>query len=270
MTDAGPIQLALKRRNSFVVAVARALFAHDAAGAASAMAFHAFFSMVPLIALIGWTSHRIVRADANVLESLLRFTPRVVSALADSQLFRLSPGGDAVLAPLSAIGFLWLASGGVAVAMKELEAMFGAPRRGWLKRRMVALGYVVGALAVVALCVAFALLAARVGSMAGRAVAVALPFMALWFLVASFFRLATARHEGIMRRGFVGALVTLAAWAVVSLSFSLYVRQIGSYSRFYGSVAAVAVLLVWLWLMAFSLLIGGEVNARLEGTRGTS
>jgi uncharacterized BrkB/YihY/UPF0761 family membrane protein len=32
----------------------------------------------------------------------------------------------------------------------------------------------------------------------------------------------------------------------------------------------VAVLLVWLWLMAFLLLIGGEVNARLDGTTGAS
>src|SRR5438309_656051 len=88
-----------------------------------------------------------------------------------------------------------------------------------------------------------------------------MPLIAL--IGCGFFRFATSRRDGVQRRGFLGAIVTIVAWVVVSLLFSFYVREIGSYSRFYGSLAAVAVLLVWLWLMAVSLLVGGEVNARI-------
>ncbi len=250
-----------------VLAFARALDEHDAPGAASAMAFHAFFSLMPLIALIGWSSHRVLRSNAGVLDAVLRFTPRSVATLADSELLRLSASGEAVLAPVSAVSFLWLASGGVAVAMKEFEKMLGAPPRRWLVRRAMALGFVLLAVLTVALGAMAALLSSWAGSAAARVAAMIVPFLALWLLVAGFFRLATARRVGVRGRGFLGAMVTIAAWVVVSATFSLYVREIANYSRFYGSLAAVAVLLVWLWLMALSLLVGAEVNARIEGSR---
>jgi membrane protein len=45
------------------------------------------------------------------------------------------------------------------------------------------------------------------------------------------------------------------------------VGSLGRYTLYYGSVAAVAVLLVWLYLTSWSLLIGAELNAQLEGLR---
>ncbi len=258
----------MKRRLERLWQLAREVADHDAPGAASAMAFHAFFSLMPLVALIGWASGKLVEARPPGLDAVLRFTPRYVANIADSELTRLSATGDAVLAPLSAIGFLWLSSGGVDEAMKWFERLFGAPPRRWYLRRAVALGFVIAAIVTVAASAAVALMATAAGDVATRAAALLVPLMSLWVLVGGFFRVATARREGVQRRGFRGAAVTVAAWIVVSLMFSLYVREIANYSQFYGGLAAVAVLLVWLWLMALSLLLGGEVNARLEGARG--
>ncbi len=46
----------------------------------------------------------------------------------------------------------------------------------------------------------------------------------------------------------VGALVATVVWILVSLAFSLYVDNFGSYGKTYGSLAAVVVLLLWLWI----------------------
>lgn len=61
-----------------------------------------------------------------------------------------------------------------------------------------------------------------------------------------------------------GAVTATAAWVAVSLAFSFYVNNFGSYNRTYGSIGAVIALLVWMYTSAFLVLIGGEINARLR------
>jgi membrane protein len=53
-------------------------------------------------------------------------------------------------------------------------------------------------------------------------------------------------------------------WLAGSALFSLYVETFATYNKTYGSLGAVVVLLLWLWLSALSVLIGAELNAELE------
>jgi membrane protein len=64
-----------------------------------------------------------------------------------------------------------------------------------------------------------------------------------------------------------GTLVALLLWALVSWAFGTYVRTIAHYAVFYGSLATVAVILLWLYLTSLALVVGAEVNAVLEGMR---
>ncbi|MBM4358563.1 MAG: YihY/virulence factor BrkB family protein [Deltaproteobacteria bacterium] len=253
----------LRRLWAFILA----LDDHDAASAASAMAFHAFFSLVPLLALAGWGAHWLLRTDANAFGPLFRFTPSAVTALADTQMMRLSAESSAVLPPLSILGFLWLCSGGLAQTMHQFERVFGGPPRSWLRRRGLALLFVLVALVIVAVAVLLGVALARLGALGNFAALWLVPFFGLWLLVGLFFRYATDRRGDASPSGFRGALVTLLCWAVLSAAVSSYVREIANYSQFFGGVAAIAVLLLWLWLMALALLVGGEVNARIEGRR---
>jgi membrane protein len=54
---------------------------------------------------------------------------------------------------------------------------------------------------------------------------------------------------------------------LVTYGFAAYVRTLADDALFYGSAAAVATLLVWLYLSSLALLVGAEVNAQLEGVR---
>jgi uncharacterized BrkB/YihY/UPF0761 family membrane protein len=83
--------------------------------------------------------------------------------------------------------------------------------------------------------------------------------------LAAFYRYAVEHPVGVRRRAWTGAAVALAAWLVCSWGFGNYVISLGKYAVYYGSLAAVAVLLVWLWLTSLALLLGAEVNAQLEG-----
>lgn len=249
-------------------AYTRDLDRHDALRAASAMAFHAFFSLVPLAAITGWAAHRLTRTDGLFLHPVTSLAPTPVTTLADEEFMRLSSTSDLLLAPLSVIGFLWLSTGGVAATMRVFERIFEAPRRSWWRRRAIAFAFVLLSIVVLAFSGLLVVFAAWGGSVVAAAGGLGVPIVGLWVLIGCFFRFATKRSNGASPHGFRGAAVTITMWVVVSVLFSLYVREIASYSKFYGGLATMVVVLLWLWLMSFSLLVGGEVNARLEGSRG--
>jgi uncharacterized BrkB/YihY/UPF0761 family membrane protein len=83
--------------------------------------------------------------------------------------------------------------------------------------------------------------------------------------LAAFYRFAVEHPPGIARRAWPGTLAAMVAWIIVSWVFGSYLGSLSSYAVYYGSVAAVAVLLVWLYLTSLALLLGAEVNAMLEG-----
>ena len=63
----------------------------------------------------------------------------------------------------------------------------------------------------------------------------------------------------------LGPAVTVLAWIAASLLFSLYVASFSSYNKAWGSLSAVVVTIVWMWLGAMALLLGAEVDARVSG-----
>jgi membrane protein len=83
--------------------------------------------------------------------------------------------------------------------------------------------------------------------------------------LAVFYRFAVEHPVGIRRRAWPGTLAAIGTWLVVSWVFGTYLGSLGNYAVYYGSLAAVAVLLVWLFLTSVALLLGAEVNAMLEG-----
>ena len=61
-----------------------------------------------------------------------------------------------------------------------------------------------------------------------------------------------------------GALLSTFLWIAVSFGFSIYVAFVSDYSATYGSLSAVVVFLMWLFLSAYAILIGALVNAEAE------
>jgi membrane protein len=61
-----------------------------------------------------------------------------------------------------------------------------------------------------------------------------------------------------------GSIFAILAWILVSLGFSYYVSQFGSYNKVYGSIGTFIVLMTWMYLMGFVILVGGEINAEIE------
>jgi membrane protein len=240
---------------------------HHAPIAASAMAFDAFLSFIPLAALAGYVLARLHQSGEVLLSPLLRAPPPAVRGLIESAIARLAETGGAI-APVSVGAFLWVTSAGLSTAMYVFENVFWSKPRPWYWRRAIAMACVVAAIAIIAVVTVIAVGAAMVSPLLGRLVAVILPPATLIGMLSAFFRIAIRTDDVFRRRRVLpGVLVTVVLWSILSALFSYYVATLARYATLYGGLAAVAIFMFWLFLLALALLVGGEVNAQLDGVR---
>lgn len=66
-----------------------------------------------------------------------------------------------------------------------------------------------------------------------------------------------------MSEAIPGAVFVTLGWITVSLAFSFYVNNFANYSRIYGSLATIFVLMTWLYISSIIIIIGGEINSVL-------
>jgi len=82
--------------------------------------------------------------------------------------------------------------------------------------------------------------------------------------IAGVYRFGPMRKESERPWGAWGVILTTIVWIGSSALFALYVSKIASYDVSYGSLGGVVVLLLWLYIAAFVVLLGAELNAELE------
>jgi membrane protein len=92
-------------------------------------------------------------------------------------------------------------------------------------------------------------------------------FMVMALVLAFLYGYAPNRGRPRFKWLSPAALVATLVWVVASLLFSIYVHNLASYKETYGSIGAVVILLMWFWLSAFIVLVGAEVDARLDRHR---
>ena len=182
------------------------------------------------------------------------------------------------LASLGAIlGFalvLWSGSKGMLSLIEAMNIVFEErERRGIVHRYGLALLMTLGATVILALAVAiigavpgvlefFGI--GRLGALAVSAgrwvVLVAVALLALSVL----YRYGPCRQKAKWRWVSWGAVAAAVLWLAASFLFSLYVERFANYSKTYGSLGAVVALMMWLYVSAYVVLLGGELNAEIE------
>ncbi len=285
-----PAVLAIHRRVwSLTRKVVRGLFVHHAFDHAATMAFYFFLGTIPLLVFVGLLVGSVVQREGaeELAAPLYRAMPKAASDLFRHELYEIADANSSSLAPVSLVGFLWLTSNGIHNLMDVFEILVGAQPRSWLRQRLIAVFWVIGSLAAIAGAtwillaingVATGLSAHRLPSLlrsgsdflaqGWQRFGVLFVFIAMTIVaLAIFYRTAVRHPPGVRRKVWTGTFIALLLWALVSWGFGTYVRTIAHYAVFYGSLATVAVILLWLYLTSLALVVGAEVNAILEGMR---
>ena len=64
-----------------------------------------------------------------------------------------------------------------------------------------------------------------------------------------------------------GVTLFVAGWIATTIGFGVYITELSSYGETYGSISGIIILLLWLYVVALLLLLGGELNATIEQYR---
>jgi membrane protein len=82
--------------------------------------------------------------------------------------------------------------------------------------------------------------------------------------LAALYRYAPDRDKPKWGWASPGSVVATVLWVLASVGFSVYVNAFGNYNKTYGALAGVIILMFWLFLTAFVVLVGAELNAEME------
>jgi membrane protein len=246
---------------------------------AAGVAFFALLALVPtLVAFVSIYGLVADPADVNRhVNDVLAAAPADVREMIQAQLesaVERSGTAAGISAVVALAVALWSASAGTKHLIGAINTAYNEPEsRGFLKLRGLALGLTVGAILFVT--VAFALIAvvpalledtalgdaSRITVMVLRWPAIAIGLLAA---LAIAYRLAPDRDDPRWRWTTPGAIVAMVLWVAGSGLFSLYAGNFGSYDETYGSLAGVVVTMLWLFLSAFVVILGAEINSELE------
>ena len=87
------------------------------------------------------------------------------------------------------------------------------------------------------------------------------------FGLSLLYRFGPSRRRPQWSWASIGAVVGCTLWIIASAGFAFYVSNFGSYNESFGALGGIVVLLMWLWISAFIVLLGAELNAEIETIR---
>lgn len=247
---------------------------------AAGVAFYAFLAMVPLLGAIV-LSYGLIAEPATVLRNIQQLTsvmPADSAKLVGDQLLNVvkTSGDKKGFGLLLALGVaLFGARQGAGAVVTALNIAYEEKeKRGFIALNALALVMTAASVLVAILAtVAIAALGhlesllpalpdwARV---VGKLLSYALLGAAAAAGAASLYRWGPSRDRAKWVWLTPGSALTAVLWLLLTLGFGVYVSRFGNYNATYGSLATVVVLLTWLYLSAYVLLFGAELNSELE------
>jgi membrane protein len=282
--DVGVTDLAARNYFGILRDAARRSVDDQITDAAAAIAFYAFLA-IPALLLISVGVFSIFASPSaveTIVERLGTVMPDEAVALLENGLRRTTEeGGGLAMIVVGGAVALWTASGAANAVMRALNNVYDTNEtRNFVRQRLMALAMVLTAVGAFALVFGLLILGPKlsgwIGDTLGAEAAVRWvwllgqwPILVIGLLVsfgAVLFLGPDVEHPR-WRFLTIGAALAVAFWLLVSGGFALYVTLLGSYNQTWGSLAAVIIMLTWLWLSSVALLFAAEVDAETERAR---
>ena len=255
---------------------------HDEAFTRSAaLAYYFFTALIPmvffLVTALGIFATHSQDVRANLLNYFARVMPGDAFSLVNKTLQEVSTHSTGLKLIFGLVLALWSGSGGMSSLMDALNRCYHVKeRRPYWKQKAVSLALTTSIAVLTILALAIVLYggdaANFIGSHTGLSAITVFVWrivqypIALFFVVLSFALIYYFAPDAEQEWTWItpGSAVGVLLWIGASLLFRIYLHFFNSYSKTYGSLGAVMVLLLWLYITAFAMLVGGEINSEIE------
>lgn len=245
----------------------------DVFALASQLAYYLVLSFFPfmlfLMTLVGFSELNSIQ----VLEGLSVMLPRSILELTQSTIREVFDNQYTGLLGISILLMIWTASSAFKAIIKSINKAYNfKENRSFIKRSIISM---LGILAL-ALIIILALTMLVFGNVISQYIKsfhqiyklifilwnifrYAFIFIIMIFIFVTIYRLAPAKKL-TWKEVIPGSIFSTLGWVLVSFAFSFYIDNFNNYSRFYGSLGAVFILMTWLFLISIIFILGVEIN----------
>ena len=241
------------------------------------MAYYLLFTLFPFLIFLSSLLGLLQLDISEVLKALQPLLPTEVLDVAGAYLEYASRTSSAAMLWFGLVFSIYFPMRAADCLMRAVRRAYHLPRpRNQLAYRFKVLLYTVFLLVTIALTLVLATVSQRMLKFIGKYITLRLEFVELWdslrfpllaVVVFGAVGLLYAMSQDTRQPGrniVPGVVVSLAAWMALSAAYSFYVENFANYSVIYGTLGAVIVLLIWLFLSAATLIMGAEVNGMIQ------
>jgi membrane protein len=253
---------------------------------AAALTYYAVLSLFPaliaLVSIVGLVGDPKATTDA-LTDVVTKIGP---SSAADTfkgpiESITSNRGTAGFLLILGVAVALWSASGYVGAFIRASNAIYEVEEgRPFWKLRPLQLGVTLVMILLMALVAVALVVTGPLAEAVGDAIGLTDAAVTAWDIakwpvmlavVMTMFSILYYASPNVRQPGFrwvtAGGILAVVVWMLASAAFGLYVASFGSYNKTYGSLGAMVIFLVWLWLTNVAILLGAELNAEIERGR---
>ena len=247
-------------------------------GVAAQVAYNLFFSLfpfllftAPLLGLVG-DKQQII---SGIL-SRLTLPPDAMNMLADVLKNLVYSDGAPGLVSAGALLAAYSGSNIFTTLIDALNTAYDVTdKRGWWRKRFIALGMLIAAAIVMGLATYVMLAGEKSVTLLGNALGMSAQTARAWtflqfpiafalltgFLWTVYYFLPYAKQSG--KQVLVGSVFAAILWILGTLLFRFYMQNWGAYNPAYGTIGAVMILLTWMYISSIVILVGGELNSEI-------
>ena len=239
-----------------------------AANASFFLLLSAFPLLVLLLGLLRFTPLEVERLG----ELLSAILPEALAPGAEELILTTYDNSSGLVLTLSGLVTLWSASRGLQSLRTGLNRIYGVrEHRGWLRRRLLSMGYTIAFLLVLLLTLGLHMFAEKLLVLLSQSNRLLVGVLDLRFFLllalqsgiftAMFMVLPGSRNS--FWESFPGALLAASVWQIFSDLYSVYAERFVSLQNVYGSVYTVALTMLWLYGCIAILFYAGAMNVFL-------
>lgn len=259
---------------------------HNVGKSAAALTYYLLFAMFPLLIFVSNLLGQLELNVSAITNTLLPIMPDDVVYLLEAYLNHVSETSSQILLWFSLAFSVWFPFRAVKSLMDDVRCAYQLARpekpvRYTIRQVLFTVTFLVFVVLTLVISVLGRRFISTVTQWLGLEQVVQLPaiFLNLWqylrfillcilmFAVLALLYTVAQDKRCSVKSLLPGITLSLVAWLVISIGFSIYVENFGSYSVIYGTLGTVIVLLVWLYITSFLMILGAEFNAALISAR---
>ncbi|MDN3017633.1 YihY/virulence factor BrkB family protein [Paenibacillus sp. BSR1-1] len=246
----------------------------DLPGLSAQLAYFFLLSLFPLLIVIFSLMPYIPIPHQDMLGMIKDFAPAEAMELIEKNIKFIMNHRNGGLLSFGVIGTIWSASNGIDAVVRAFNKAYNVKEsRSFIVARGMAILLTFGMIVVFILAIILPIFGREIGLFIFSQLGYTQQFIKLWdtfslllsaiilFLIFTGLYWVAPNVKLRCRSAFPGAAFATLGWIISSMGLSLYVDNIGNYSLTYGSIGAIIVLMIWLYISAFIIILGGEINA---------